>query len=179
MLNKRIIQIKNRIIQHISFRTTILLLAILCLNLDCVAQERKSVLEFNGTDVNGKSISILDFKGKVVYLDIWATWCLPCRVLFPKSQKLEELYHSEDIVFLYVSVDHDYQRWESFINRKERQGIQLIGSADFVDVIMPNYNIIGIPRFMLIDKTGKVFSSDASRPGWPELIDEINLLLAE
>ena len=143
------------------------------------AQERKQIQSFEAYTIDGKAVSINDFRGKVVYLDIWATWCLPCRILFPKSQKLEEQYSEENIEFIYISIDHEKAKWEKFIFNKQPKGIQLLASQNFLDQFMNHYSIIGIPRFMLIDKKGNLFSEDASLPNWPELIDEINLLLSE
>ena len=77
--------------------------------------------DFTYPDVNGKMVSLSDFKGKVVLVDVWATWCGPCRGEIPHLKKLEEEMHGKDVVFLGVSVDEvkDKQKWLDFIEKED------------------------------------------------------------
>lgn len=68
---------------------------------------------FNCTDLSGKKVSLSDFKGKYVYIDIWATWCGPCQREIPHLQKLEEKYHGKDIYFVSISCDNNKKAWEN------------------------------------------------------------------
>lgn len=125
--------------------------------------------DFTYPDVNGKNVSLSDFKGKVVLVDVWATWCSPCRGEIPHLKKLERDMHGKDVVFLGVSVDEakDKQKWLDFIDQEKLGGIQLHASG--WSKITKDYKIKGIPRFMLFDKNGNIVSADAPRPSSSEL----------
>ena len=129
----------------------------------------KMAADFTYPDVNGKDVSLSDFKGKVVLVDVWATWCGPCRGEIPHLKKLEEEMHGTDVVFLGVSVDEakDKQKWLEFIKKEELGGIQVHASG--WSKIAKDYKIKGIPRFMVFDKKGNIVSVDAPRPSSPEL----------
>ena len=129
---------------------------------------------FNCTDLSGKKVSLSDFKEKYVYIDIWATWCGPCQREIPHLQKLEEKYHGKDIYFVSISCDNNKKAWENRV-RAGLKGIQL----HFVngDTFMNDYMIKGIPRFILLDKEGKIISVDMSRPSDPKTIAKLDELL--
>lgn len=129
---------------------------------------------FNCTDLSGKKVSLSDFKGKYVYIDIWATWCGPCQREIPHLQKLEEKYHGKDIYFVSISCDNNKKAWENRV-RAGLKGIQL----HFVngDTFMNDYMIKGIPRFILLDKEGKIISVDMSRPSDPKTLAKLDELL--
>ena len=111
---------------------------------------------------------------KYVYIDIWATWCGPCQREIPHLQKLEEKYHGKDIYFVSISCDNNKKAWENRV-RAGLKGIQL----HFVngDTFMNDYMIKGIPRFILLDKEGKIISVDMSRPSDPKTIAKLDELL--
>ena len=125
--------------------------------------------DFTYPDVDGKMVSLSDFKGKVVLVDVWATWCGPCRQQIPYLKKLEEEMHGTDVVFGGVSVDEskDKQKWLDFIKTEGLKGVQLLAGG--WSKITKDYKITGIPRFMVFDKKGNIVSVDAPRPSSPEL----------
>ena len=87
--------------------------------------------DFTYPDVDGKMVSLSDFKGKVVLVDVWATWCGPCRQQIPYLKKLEEEMHGTDVVFGGVSVDEskDKQKWLDFIKTEGLKGVQLLAGG--------------------------------------------------
>lgn len=119
--------------------------------------------------MNGKQVSLSDFKGKVVLIDVWATWCAPCRGEIPHLKKLEEEMKGMDVIFLGVSVDEarNKQKWLDFIEQEKLGGIQVFASG--WSKITKDYKINGIPRFIVIDRKGNVVSFDAPRPSNPAL----------
>lgn len=125
--------------------------------------------DFTYPDVEGNRVSLSDFKGKVVLVDVWATWCGPCRKEISHLKNLEKEMHGTDVVFLGVSVDEakDKQKWLDFIETEGLKGIQLL--ANGWSKITKDYKINGIPRFMVFDKKGNIVSVDAPRPSNPEL----------
>lgn len=133
-------------------------------------------IDFKFKDINGKEIALSDFKGKVVYIDVWATWCGPCQNEIPYMTKLEEEYKdNKNIVFMSVSVDNikDYQKWKNMIKEKQMKGVQLF-SGDKSDDIMDAYKIKGIPRFILVGKDGNLITSNSPRPSSSEIRPLIN-----
>ena len=132
--------------------------------------------DFTFEDKDGKRVSLSDFMGKVVYVDVWATWCSPCIQEIPAMQELGKRYHGKEVVFMSVSIDKpkDRERWEKMLVEKEMGGVQLIAGDDAGDIMDP-YRIARIPRFMLFSREGKIIRTNAPRPSSPEitaLLDE-------
>ena len=116
---------------------------------------------FSYKDINGKTVTLADLKGKPVYIDIWATWCPPCRAELPYLKKLEEKY-GDKIHFVSISCDMDKSKWEKMMKDQQLGGIQLHFGND--QELMQAYGVTGIPRFILLDANGKVLSPDMTRP---------------
>jgi thiol-disulfide isomerase/thioredoxin len=117
-----------------------------------------------GTDIDGNEIKLSDFKGKVVYIDVWATWCGPCRQQIPFLQEAEAEMHGQDVVFLSVSIDNDRARWKKMVTEDEMKGVQMHVTGGWSAQVCRQYLITGIPRFMLIDKEGRIVNTRAPRP---------------
>jgi thiol-disulfide isomerase/thioredoxin len=144
--------------------------------------ERKNAIDFKFKDKTDKEIALSDFKGKVVYVDIWATWCGPCKREFPAMKKLESEYQNNDnIVFIGVNTDRtkDKQKWLDFIEAEQLPGVQLFAGDEANDAIMKPYQISGIPRFILVGKDGKMIFTDAPRPSSNEIRAILNSALKE
>jgi len=139
-------------------------------------------LDWTFKDVNGNDVSFSDFRGKVVYVDVWATWCSPCRAEIPHKKKVKEHFAGNDnIVFVGISTDapRDIQRWRDFVASNELTGYQLHGNIDGPGNISRLYNITGIPRFLLFDKRGNIVSIDAPRPSSAEIIPLLTRLVQQ
>ncbi len=145
-----------------------------------LAQGQMAV-DFKFPDADNKEIALSDFKGKVVYIDVWATWCAPCIKEIPSLKKLEEEYHGKDIVFMSVSTDEskDIQKWKDFIQKRELKGIQLFAGDRAKKELMEIYKISGIPRFILVGKDGKLISADALRPSSTDIRAQLDSALAK
>lgn len=117
--------------------------------------------------------SLDDFKGKYVYIDVWATWCGPCLAQIPALKAIEKLYHDRNIEFVSISVDKskDYEKWKTMIKERELGGVQLIADKDFESNFIKDYVIRGIPKFILLDPKGNIVNANAPRPSDKKLID--------
>ena len=126
--------------------------------------------DFKGVDVNGKEYTLADFRGKYVYIDVWATWCGSCRQEIPYLKKLDEDYKDAQIVFLSLSVDQDKAKWEKMVKEQSMSGVQLhIGqNSSFQQA----YKIEGIPHFILLDREGRIIDKKMSRPSMDEVTRE-------
>ncbi|MBL4939569.1 MAG: TlpA family protein disulfide reductase [Lutibacter sp.] len=126
----------------------------------------------------GGTTSLDDLKGKYVYVDVWATWCGPCKREIPFLKDIEKKYHGKNIEFVSISVDKakDHDKWLKMVKEKELKGIQLFSDKDWESDFVKGYLIKGIPRFILIDPTGTIVNSNAPRPSEDKLIDTFNEL---
>ena len=121
---------------------------------------------FRAPDVDGKEHTLADFRGKYVYIDMWATWCGPCKREMPYLKALEEEFKDAEIVFVGLSVDKDKAAWENMVRKGELTGVQLyLGTGSS---FQEAYRVEGIPRFILLDKNGVIISNDMSRPSAKE-----------
>ncbi|MFO7791161.1 MAG: TlpA disulfide reductase family protein [Bacteroidales bacterium] len=128
---------------------------------------------FTYPDASGDSISLSDFKGKPVYIDVWASWCGPCIREIPHLDSLYHEYKDKNLVFLSVSVDEKKSGWVKALKTHNMPWTQLhTGGWDCK--ICDDYNIKGIPRFILIDHMGKIISASAPRPSSDEIKPLLN-----
>ncbi|WP_235891122.1 TlpA family protein disulfide reductase [Sphingobacterium lumbrici] len=140
-------------------------------------KEGTKAFNFNYPDLSGKNISLADLKGKVVVVDVWATWCGPCKAEEPHWEKLNEEFEDKDVVFVGVSVDQDKKAWEKYVPEKNLKGIQLHAGSD--NDLSKAYKITGIPRYLVIDKAGNIITPDSPRPSDPKLKELLNTWLAK
>ncbi len=126
---------------------------------------------FNYENNKGGTTSLADLKGKNVYIDVWATWCGPCIREIPHLKEIEEEYSGKDMEFVSISIDvqKDHTKWKKMIEAKELGGTQLFADNNWKSKFVTDYAILGIPRFILIDKEGNIVSANAPRPSSDEI----------
>lgn len=131
--------------------------------------------DFKATDIKGNTYSLKDFRGKLVYIDLWATWCGPCRREIPFMKKLEEKYKGKEIYFVSLSTDKDKAAWEKRMAEGDLAGIQLYlgNESKFLEA----YRVDGIPRFILLDKDGRIIDNNMTRPSADETAARLDSLL--
>lgn len=122
----------------------------------------KPAKDFTFVNIDGDNVSLSDFKGKWIYVDIWATWCNPCMRELPYLLSLEEELANKNIVFMSVSVDKTQEPWIKTVKEKQMKGVQIWSGQN--EIITKFYKVSGIPRFMIIDPNGNIYSSSADRP---------------
>jgi thiol-disulfide isomerase/thioredoxin len=134
-------------------------------------------------DMNGKSFGMDDFKGKVVYIDFWASWCGPCRAEMPASKQLHEMFTDKQLkslVFLYISIDPTEEAWKNAVQQIGMEGKLGISPGNWNSEIVKYFQINIIPRYMLMDKKGRIVELNANRPSSGQLIyNDILKLLEE
>ncbi|TXD50855.1 MULTISPECIES: TlpA family protein disulfide reductase [unclassified Polaribacter] len=131
----------------------------------------------NYTDIKGGTKSLDFYKGKYVYIDVWATWCGPCIQQIPYLQTLEKEYQNKNIEFISISTDEAQRsggswdaaekKWRAFVKKRNMSGVQLWAGKDYS--FQQAYQITGIPRFILVDPQGKIVEANAPRPSDPNL----------
>lgn len=133
---------------------------------------------FTVEDAEGNPHKLTDFRGKVVVIDFWATWCQPCIQEIPHLRTLEERLEGKDVVFLSISIDSDkdHEKWKKYIADNNMNGHQYYAGKN-KEEIAKLYDIKTIPRFIVIDKKGNLVSSAAPRPSKDK--DLYNLIESE
>lgn len=135
---------------------------------------------------NGETSSLSDFKGKYVYVDLWATWCAPCLAELPALEKLQEEFKDKNIEFVSISLDdgRGYRStsekhafvlskvgWSKMVSDKNMRGTQLFSGKGFDIDFTSKYLVNYIPRFILIDPKGNIVNADAPKPSYSKIND--------
>ncbi|MBR1401343.1 MAG: TlpA family protein disulfide reductase [Prevotella sp.] len=123
------------------------------------------------TDRNGKRVDFSSFRGKYVYIDVWASWCVPCMREIPHLQQMEkEIANGDDVVFLSISIDQDVNAWKRKMDSMQLHGYQL---HDTDGQLSNCLNITGIPKFLIYDREGRLLHYDAPRPSSGEKLRQL------
>ena len=105
-----------------------------------------------------EGIDLSAYRGKVVYLDFWASWCTPCRLSFPWMNELQQLYGPEGLVVIGVNVDHDRELAQEFLRSTPGQ-FKII--YDPRGALAGKYDVKGMPTSFLIGRDGKIHYTHA------------------
>jgi peroxiredoxin len=119
--------------------------------------------DFTLPDIDGKMISLSQFRGKVVAVDLWATWCKPCIDAFPEWEALQQEFTNDEVTFLTISIDEKKDQWSNFVHDNNKKGYQLFAENAGMISFKQAYFVRRIPRYMLIDQTGKIIDTDRSK----------------
>ncbi len=138
-------------------RFTVLIILITAVLFGCTDRRAPSggavAADFTLQDLNGQSVRLSDYKGRVVILDFWATWCPPCRASIPGLEKIYKAYKDKGLVILAVSLDQG--EWDSVKSFSAEYGITytvLKGNED----VSEKYQVRTIPMLLVINKEGLI-----------------------
>ena len=133
--------------------------------------------DFSLTDMQGKQVTLAQFRGKVVILNFWATWCPPCREEMPSMESLSQQYKDQGLVLLAVNVEEDgFQAVSSFLNKTPYSFPILLDTAADVQNL---YQVYRFPESFLIDRNGILVDKIIGGRDWmsPPILAKINFLL--
>ncbi len=128
-------------------------------------------------DLKGKKLELKNFKGKVVFLNFWATWCSPCKEELPSMEALYQQFKEKNFVFIAISVDYEGRKPVKEFIEKHRYTIPVL--LDLKCEILDLYNVKGIPTTFVIDKKGRMIGRAVGPRNWknPEVVSLLNLLI--
>ena len=112
-------------------------------------------------DASGNVVDFASLKGHIVYIDIWASWCVPCRKEIPHLQKLEAEMAGSNVKFLSISIDRKSDDWKKALTQLDLHGLQW---HDEDGKLANALNINSIPFFLIYDKEGRLYHYNAPRP---------------
>ncbi len=133
-----------------------------------------AAFDFEAMAPDSSMVKLSDYKGKTVVVDVWATWCEPCRRMMPMFHELQKQLQNENVVFLSVCVGTwiEYDQWlemNKLFHLTENTLFVSGWNSDFVK----NYHITGVPRYMIFDKEGAIVTLSAPNPTTPKLKERI------
>lgn len=122
--------------------------------------------------------NILDANnGKVIYVDFWATWCSPCKQQIPHSLRIHEMLKDKDVVFMYLCCSSEQETWKKVIQQYQIKGDHILLNDNQYNYFKNKFSILGIPRYILIDKAGDIVDPDAPMPASEEILEMIGELI--
>ncbi len=131
--------------------------------------------DFTFRNEKGKLMRLSDLRGKLLFIDIWGTWCVPCIEEIPYLNKLQERYkNNKNVHIMSIACDKESARdkWKAFLKKhKEMNWAQYQVTAEGDKVLDDVYHVFGIPRFMIIDKNGVIIDAEAQRPSFETFND--------
>ena len=138
--------------------------------------------DFYMEDVNGNQAYLSDYEGFVLYVDIWASWCGPCRRQFPYVKELKQKLSRKQlkkIKFIYISIDNDYDKWRNSMSQLDikNQGEHFISPASNFNGAGSYFEAASIPRYILIDRNGDISDNNAKRPSDDSILNDLIDLL--
>ncbi len=128
----------------------------------------QAAFDFVAENLDGNEVRFSDFAGKYVYIDVWATWCGPCKKEIPYLKELEKDFHGRNIVLVSYSIDSNKQAWLDFVPENELGGVQIIGDDAWNSSVTKYYKVHAVPSFMFFGPDGKIINIKMTRPSNPE-----------
>lgn len=154
----------------------------------------KVLADFIMTDINGDTVHLYDFKEDIIVLDVWATWCGPCKAQYPIFDSLRHSFYKDttlSIKFLSISIDKSNFKWKRYVKtevseRSEKDHFWVGEGKDHIMYFLctfyadyKNQKAIGtgVPQYVIIGKNHVIYKRDASQPQSGKLDDEIRELI--
>jgi peroxiredoxin len=116
--------------------------------------------DFDEKDLANKPLSVGNYKGKVVLVDFWATWCGPCVGELPNVLKTYEKYHSKGFEIVGISLDSDKTKLTSFMETKKMTWQQYFDGKGWGNKLAGKYGVGSIPATFLLDREGKIIAKN-------------------
>ena len=131
--------------------------------------------ELKFTDVRGREVDFSKMKGKVVLVEFWASWCIPCVMSVPELKRVYNKYHDQGFEIVGINLDTQRQQFEGFLRAQRISWPQYFDGKGWVSPLVRKYGVVAVPTMFLVDKKGVLRSMDVHG----RLEGEVARLLAE
>ncbi|MFH0761106.1 MAG: TlpA disulfide reductase family protein, partial [Bacteroidota bacterium] len=130
----------------------------------------------NTDQINTLEQCLAKMKGKKLYVDVWATWCIPCKDEFKHNESLKAYLKPKGFEVLYISIDHEEKdrQWREMIKYYNLEGYHIRASEEFASdlrKILGDNGALGVPHYLLVDEYGKIIDKNAARPSSAKVIE--------
>lgn len=142
----------------------------------CPANAKKANFAFTLKDLAGRNVKLSDFKGKVVLLDFWATWCGPCKIEIPWFIEFQKKYGSAGLQVVGVSIDDTLDKLKPFV-AQNKMNYTILQGLDHDDVQDAYGPMFGVPVTVVISRDGKVCMKHVGLGSKPDFENTIKALL--
>lgn len=161
-----------------------------------ITEEQKLEMVEEGKQVGSAIITTIDstlvetdaFKGKLLVIDFWATWCSQCIKEAPMFKQIAKKYKDENVTFISISIDSDFSNWKEYVTENNWEGNNYwygrFSKDSFAYLIYSKFNMkgeevvgISLPKYVIISPEGKILSNADLRPSKPEFEAEIKKYL--
>ncbi|WP_394747558.1 redoxin domain-containing protein [Spongiimicrobium salis] len=133
----------------------------------------KKILDFELDDRIGNSVSTQDFRGSIILIEFWASWCAPCREAFPELSKTYLKYKDKGFEIIGVSIDDSQERWLKAIDAHDLEWTNIISKGGNESNIVNDYEILEIPMNYLVDEQGIILAKDISVATLDQILPEL------
>ncbi|MFH1754844.1 MAG: TlpA disulfide reductase family protein, partial [Candidatus Latescibacterota bacterium] len=120
-----------------------------------------------------KTLSIEKFKGKVVLLDFWATWCKPCLEEMPNVKRIYKQYQTEGFEIIGISLDSNKTALDSYIKKNDMNWPQFFDGGGWNNALAKKYKIRSIPATYLLDRQGKIRYKSVRGPELARAVEQL------
>jgi thiol-disulfide isomerase/thioredoxin len=122
-----------------------------------------SPLEFRLNDVNGRQVSISEFRGKIVFLNFWTTWCPPCRIEMPSMEKLHQKFKNKDFAMVTINLQESATQVKAFFKEYKLTFTALLDTSGEVGT---SFRLYQIPTTFILDKKGRIIGKAVGPREW-------------
>jgi thiol-disulfide isomerase/thioredoxin len=130
-----------------------------------INNEKEVAYNFFAIDTMGQETNLVNYRGKTVVLDFWASWCVPCLQQMPYLEKIKEEFADENVVFITVNMDDDEAKWKNFIRKKKPYNeISTRLPLGGKDPQATKMEVNTLPVYQIIDKEGRYITHDGPKP---------------
>ena len=123
----------------------------------------KAAPDFSLPNIDGQQVSLQQYRGKVVFLNFWATWCIPCREEMPVLERLHQTYHAQDLAIVSIDLKESADQVKTFF---QKHSLSFPALLDQDGSVFRDYLVAGMPTTYLIDREGTLLARGVGGRDW-------------
>jgi peroxiredoxin len=123
----------------------------------------KAAPDFNLPNIDGQQVSLQQYRGKVVFLNFWATWCIPCREEMPALERLHQTYHTRDLAIISIDLKESADQVKTFF---QKHSLSFPALLDQNGSVFRDYLVAGMPTTYLINRDGTLLARGVGGRDW-------------